>query len=78
MCFINCKKKLDESIRKMHWYDISLIKVATAAAVLLIAKYFPIIITGEWYHYVIIALFASFLPMKHMFCNKDKAKKSKK
>ena len=53
--------------RKMESWDISLVKLATAAIVLLIAKYWPVLISFEWYWYVIVAVLASIHPMMKMF-----------
>lgn len=75
MCFENCTKWMEKSIRKMQWYDVSLVKLVTAAIVLLLAKYFPVLLSAEWHWYVIIAVLGSILPMKHMFCSDKKKKK---
>lgn len=60
-------KKLTKMTRKLEFYDISLIKIATAAAILLIAKYYPVLTSFQWYWYVIIVVLATIHPLKKMF-----------
>ncbi len=45
---------IDKKIKKMHWYDISLIKLSTASAILLIAALWPPLASLEWYWYGLI------------------------
>ncbi len=60
----------DKEIKKYHWYDISLIKLSTAAFVLMIAKLWPPLLGLDWYWYLIIALVAALPPLSKM-CNKS-------
>jgi hypothetical protein len=62
-----CFKKLTKMTRKMESYDISLVKLATAAIILLIAKYYPVLTSFEWHWYVIVAIIASTHPIMKMF-----------
>ena len=48
-------------------FDIGLIKWATAAVVLLIAKYWTALISFDWYWYVIAFVIFSIRPLMHMF-----------
>ena len=58
---------IESKIRKMHWYDISLVKLASAAFALLIAKWWPPLLSLDWYWYLVIAIVASIIPMYRMF-----------
>ena len=50
---------VDEKVKKFRWFDISLIKLATFSIALLIAKLFPVMLSLDWYVYLIIAILAS-------------------
>ncbi|MBR9703429.1 hypothetical protein GOV10_05290 [Candidatus Woesearchaeota archaeon] len=69
-----CKKFIkwvEKALKKFEWYDISLIKLTTAAFVLMIAKFWNGLLALDWYWYLIIGLVAAVHPMK-AFCNKKK------
>ena len=59
MGIMNIAKKFDTP-------DISLIKITTAAIVLLIASLWPPLVSLDWYWYVIVAVVAGIRPMMHM------------
>jgi len=58
----------------MKWYDISLIKLATALFLLFIMTAWPratnLLLAPEWYWYLGAAILISIPIFKKMFCNK--------
>ena len=54
-------------LKKMKWYDISLTKLSTAAFTLLIAKYYPPILSADWTIYAAIALISAAIVWYHVF-----------
>ncbi len=66
MCFKNLNKK----IKNLKWYDISLTKLSAAAFILMVAKLWSGILYLEWYWYLVIAVVAAIVPMKHAYCKK--------
>ena len=58
---------VEEGIKKLHWYDISLIKLSTAAFILMIAKLWQPILALEWYWYLAIGIVAGIPIMGKMF-----------
>jgi len=63
-------KKLNKMVKNIDVFDISLIKISVAAAILLLVKYVPELASLEWYWYAIIFVAVIIRPMKHMFCKK--------
>lgn len=61
---------IDSRLKDVHWYDISLIKLSTAATTLLVAKFFPQILSCDWWVYIAVALVAAIKPLKLIFCQK--------
>lgn len=60
-------KWVDSKVKHLRWFDISLIKLSTAAFVLLVAKFYPPILSLEWYWYVVLGLVAAIRPIMAMF-----------
>ena len=58
---------MNSSIQRMKWYDMSLVKLSTAAFILMVAKLWNPILTLDWYWYLVIALAAAIAPMVKMF-----------
>jgi len=58
---------INESVSKMDWLDISLIKLSVFAFALLVAKYYPSLLSLEWYFYVAVFVLAVVRPMSKMF-----------
>ncbi len=58
---------IDGTIQKMRWYDISLIKLSTAAFILMVAKLWTPLLSLEWPWYLVIALVAAIIPTKKLF-----------
>ncbi len=56
-------KWLDSKIKKLSWYDISLIKLSAIALVLLLAKYWPVLLSFEWYWYMLVFIAAAIPPL---------------
>jgi hypothetical protein len=59
--------RLNEMVKKLDTFDIVLIKLSVAAAILLIAKYWTALISLEWYWYVIVFAIAIIRPIMQMF-----------
>jgi len=57
---------LNEIVKRFDIFDISLIKLSTAAVILLIAKYWTAITSLAWYWYVIAFVILAIRPLKHM------------
>ena len=53
--------------RKLRFPDISLIKLATAGFVLLLAKLWPPLLSLDWPWYLVIGLVPTFILMPKMF-----------
>ncbi|MBL7054973.1 hypothetical protein ISS05_04415 [Candidatus Woesearchaeota archaeon] len=58
---------INKKIKKCVWYDISLVKLSTAAFILLVAKLWTPILSLDWYWYLAISLIAAIRPMYKMF-----------
>jgi len=58
---------MNENIKKCQWYDISLVKLSTAAFILMVAKLWAPILSLEWHWYLIIGVIAAIRPMMIMF-----------
>ncbi|MDB2414161.1 hypothetical protein N9W34_00140 [Rickettsiales bacterium] len=68
-----CKNKI---VNRYQCYDISLIKLSTAAFVLMVAKLWPPLLNLDWYWYGIIAIVAAIIPArKYCGCSKGVCKK---
>ena len=57
----------NSKIKKLKWWDISQIKLATIFFTLLIAKYFEILTTWNWWVYVILIIIFCINPYKKIF-----------
>ena len=58
---------MDSKIKNLHWYEISLIKLSSAASALFIAKLWTPLLSLAWYWYLIIALLAAIKPIMLIF-----------
>ncbi len=58
---------IDSKIKNMRWYDMSLVKLSTAAFILMIAKLWQPLLSLAWYWYLIIAVAAAIVPLKKVF-----------
>ena len=58
---------IDTKIKDLHWYDISLIKLSTAALVLWIAKLWEPLLSLDTSIYFIIGMIAAIKPMLLIF-----------
>lgn len=56
-----------KKIKKMNWYDIGLIKLATAGFILMIAKLWAPLLSLDWYWYGLIFVVASFVVVFDVF-----------
>ena len=57
----------ESKIRKMKWYDIPLIKLASIAFGLLLAKLYTPILGFDWYWYAVVIILAAIPPLYHVF-----------
>lgn len=62
-----CFKKMTKNLKNLKPCDIGLIKLATAAFVLMIVALWPPLASLAWYWYLIIAIIAAIKPMMLMF-----------
>ena len=53
----------NKKIKKMDWSDIGLIKLSTAAFILMIAKLWTPLLSLDWYWYAIIGILAAIKPL---------------
>lgn len=58
---------MNSKVQKCVWTDISLVKIASAAFILMVAKLWVPILSLEWYWYLLIALAASIKPVIKLF-----------
>ena len=54
-------------LKNLKWFDISLIKLSTAAFILMIAKFWSGLLALEWYWYLAIGILAAIRPFMLMF-----------
>lgn len=54
---------VETGIKKLKWFDISLIKLSTAAFVLMVAKLWPPLLGLNWEWYLVISLAAAVRPL---------------
>ena len=59
--------KLNKIIRKFDWTDVGLVKISVFVIALLFAKYFPILISLDWYVYILIFIATAVRPISKMF-----------
>ena len=58
---------MNSKIQKCVWYDISLVKLSTAAFILMVAKLWAPILSLDWYWYLIIGVIAAIKPAGIIF-----------
>ncbi|MBN1792787.1 hypothetical protein JW826_03830 [Candidatus Woesearchaeota archaeon] len=61
---------VEKKMKKMHWYDVSLVKLSSAAFALMIAKLWSPILSLDWYWYLVIALVFAIVPWCDLFRKK--------
>ncbi len=64
---MNIFQRVNHSIQRYRWYDISLIKLSTAAFVLMVAKLWPPVLALDWHWYLAISIVIA-LPVMRKFC----------
>lgn len=62
---------IEARINRCSWNDIVLIKISAIALALLIAKYWPEILSLKWQWYVGIAVIAAISPLRKIFKKLD-------
>ena len=60
-------KWANSNVKKFDWLDIKMIKWSAAAFVLLIAKFWPPLLSLDWYWYALIGLLAAVRPVYKVF-----------
>ncbi len=63
---------LTSLVKKFEWFDISLVKLSTAAFILMIAKLWTGILALEWYWYLALAIIFAIRPWVQMFKKEQK------
>ncbi|MCK5283833.1 MAG: hypothetical protein KAK00_10630 [Nanoarchaeota archaeon] len=64
---MNLMSWMDEKIKNLRWFDISLTKLSVAAGILALAKLWAPILGLEWYWYALIGVIAAIRPMAVIF-----------
>lgn len=68
---MNLTKWLDKIVKKMKWYDISLVKLTVFFATLFLITVWTgfrnLVLGFDWYWYLIITIFLMILLLKKMF-----------
>ena len=60
-------------IKKMSLFDMVLVKLSVAAFVLMLVKIYPVLLSLEVHHYLIITILLALKPMMlYCDCKKDK------
>lgn len=62
-----CFEWVNKRIKKLKWYDMSLIKLGSAAFALMVAKLWAPILSLDWYWYLVIVIVVSIKPFYDMF-----------
>ncbi len=60
---MKCCQKLDDMVKKLHWYDMSLVKLSVMAITLMLAAIWPVIASLQWYWYAIIFVVTAIGPI---------------
>lgn len=55
------------NIKKLHWTDISLVKLSVAGFVLMLAKLWTPLLSLDWYWYAIMGVIATIKPLYKVF-----------
>jgi len=58
---------MNSNVKKCSWSDISMVKLSSAAFILMVAKLWTPILGLDWYWYLIIGVIAAIKPMTKMF-----------
>ncbi|MBU0980367.1 MAG: hypothetical protein KJ709_06155 [Nanoarchaeota archaeon] len=58
---------MDGKIKKMRWFDVSLVKLGTAAIILMIAKLWAPLLSLDWYWYLILFIVFAIKPCMIVF-----------
>lgn len=58
-----CFKWIDSRIKKLKWFDIGMIKIASMAFALMVAKLWEPLLNVEWYWYAAVFVVFSMLAM---------------
>ena len=58
---------VESKIQNMRWFDISFVKLSSAAFILMIAKLWSGILVLDWYWYAVIGIIAAIRPLTVMF-----------
>jgi hypothetical protein len=62
-----CLRWINSKIKKMQWFDISILKLCVAAFILMIAKLWPPLLGLDWYWYLIIGVVTMLRPLYVIF-----------
>ena len=56
---------VNAKVQKLDGFDVSLAKLSTAAFVLMLVKFWPVIASLEWYWYAILFIVFAIRPIAH-------------
>jgi len=62
-----CFNFFNKNIKKMHWYDISLVKLSVLFFTLMLAKLWPGILSLDWYYYLVLFILFLIIPLTKVF-----------
>ena len=60
MCFVEF---INKTAKKLDGMDIGLVKLSVFAIAFLIAKYYPQVLSLDWYWYAVVAVLAAARPL---------------
>jgi hypothetical protein len=66
----NVQKEATEAVRKLAWYDMSLVKLSVMAFTLMLVKFIPALTSLKWWVYLIIAVVAAAKPLYTAYIKK--------
>lgn len=65
---MNFAQWVNRRIGKLRWFDIGLLKLASACFILFIAKLWPDILSLDAYWYLILTLVIGYMPFYRFYC----------
>jgi len=57
----------EKMVKKLKGNDLPLIKLSVFSITLLLAKFWPVLLSLNWYWYLIVGVLAAIKPMKHVW-----------
>ncbi len=63
-------KWVNAKAKKLDGIDIGLVKLSVFAATLFLAKYYPVLLSFDWYVYALVFVLAVYRPCKRAYFTK--------